>query len=125
MARDLSVRLENDRPGELARLVQALTGSGVNIEGVTEVEGVVHILARDPRAARQALRAEGYAIDAELEVLMVPMPDRPGELAMIMKRFAEADINVRFLYLATDTRVVIGVDDLTEARSVLSQRLTN
>ncbi|TME44337.1 MAG: hypothetical protein E6I56_12525 [Chloroflexi bacterium] len=83
MARDLAVRLENDRPGELARLIQALTGSGVNIEGVAEVEGVVHILARDPREARAALRSGGYAIDAELEVLMVPMPDRPGELAMV------------------------------------------
>lgn len=125
MARDLSVRLERDIPGELARLVQALTGSGVNIEGITEVEGVVHLLARDPRSLRQALRAGGYAIDAELEVLMVPMPDRPGELSMIMKRLAEADVNVKFVYLATDTRVVIGVDDITEARVILAQRLTN
>jgi hypothetical protein len=125
VARDLSVRLENDRPGELARLVQSLTRSGVNIEGITEVEGVVHILARDPRAARSALRTGGYAIDAELEVLMVPMPDRPGELQMIMQRLADAELNVRFLYIATDTRVVIGVDDITEARAVLSQRITN
>jgi hypothetical protein len=125
VARDLSVRLENDRPGELARLVQSLTRSGVNIEGITEVEGVVHILARDPRAARNALRSGGYAIDAELEVLMVPMPDRPGELQMIMQRLADAELNVRFLYIATDTRVVIGVDDITEARAVLSQRITN
>ena len=125
MARDLSIRLENDRPGELARLVQSLTGSGVNIEGVAEVEGVVHVLARDPRSARAALRAGGYAIDAELEVLMLPMTDRPGELAMTMKRLAEAEVNVRFLYLATDTRVVIGVDDITQARAVLSQRRTS
>jgi hypothetical protein len=125
VARDLTVRLENDRPGELARLVQALTGSGVNIEGITEVEGVVHILARDPREARAALRSGGYAIDGELEVLMLPMPDRPGELAMTMKRLAEAEINVRFLYLGTDTRVVIGVDDITQARAVLSQRRTS
>ena len=125
MARDLTVRLENDRPGELARLVQALTGSGVNIEGVAEVEGVVHVLARDPRSARTALRSGGYAIDAELEVLMLPMPDRPGELSMIMKRLAEAEVNIKFLYLATDTRVVIGVDDITQARAVLSQRRTS
>jgi hypothetical protein len=125
VARDLTVRLENDRPGELARLVQALTGSGVNIEGITEVEGVVHILARDPGQARAALRSGGYAIEAELEVIMIPMPDRPGELAMTMKRLAEAEINVRFVYLGTDTRVVIGVDDITQARSVLSQRRTS
>ena len=125
MARDIAVRLENDRPGELARLVQALTGQGVNIEGIAQVEGTVHVLARDPRSARAALRSGGYAIDSELEVLMVPMPDRPGELSMIMKRLAEAEVNVKFLYIGTDTRVVIGVDDITQARSVLSQRRTS
>jgi len=56
---------------------------------------------------------------------MVPMPDRPGELAMIMKRLAEAEVNVKFLYLGTDTRVVVSVDDITQARAVLSQRRTS
>ena len=93
----------------------------MSIEGITEVESVVHVMARDPRSLRQALRDSGYAIDGELEVLMVPMPDRPGELAMIMRRLAEAGVNLRFVYLATDTRVVIGTDDITQARAVLSQ----
>src|ERR1700680_2044266 len=57
MARDLAVRLAADRPGELAGVVQALSNSGVNIDGLAEVEGVVHVLARDPSAARAALRA--------------------------------------------------------------------
>ena len=113
------MRLEADRPGELAAVVSALSRSGVNIEGIAEVGGVVHILARDPGAARSALRARGYTIDSELEVLMLPMPDRPGELSMIMLQLAEAEVNVRFLYLATATRVVIGVDDIAAARSAL------
>ena len=125
MARDLAVRLEVDRPGELGRLVQVLTRTGVNIEGIAEVDGLVHVLARDPRSARNALRDAGYNIDSELEVLMVPMPDRPGELAMIMRRLAEAEVNLKFVYLATDTRVVIGTDDITQARAVLAQRPTS
>jgi hypothetical protein len=28
-------------------------------------------------------------------------------------------VNLRFIYLATDTRVVIGVDDITRARAAL------
>ena len=119
MGRDLTVRLTADRPGELARVVQALSRAGVNIEGVAEVEGVVHVLARDPGAARAALRSGGYTIDGEVEVLVLPMTDRPGELAMIMQRLADASVNVRFVYLATETRVVIGVDDITQARQVL------
>jgi len=125
VARDLAVRLEVDRPGELGRLVQVLTRTGVNIEGIAEVDGLVHVLARDPRSARNALRDAGYNIDSELEVLMVPMPDRPGELAMIMRRLAEAEVNLKFVYLATDTRVVIGTDDITQARAVLAQRPTS
>lgn len=121
VGRNLTVRLPADRPGELAAVVQALSRAGVNIEGLAEVEGVVHVLARDPNAARTALRSGGYTIDGEVEVLVLPMPDRPGELSMIMQRLADASVNVRFVYLATETRVVIGVDDITQARQVLDQ----
>jgi hypothetical protein len=119
VGRNLSVRLSQDRPGELASLVQTLSQAGVNIEGLAEVEGVVHVLARNPTAARAALRTAGYTITGELEVLVLPMTDRPGELSMIMQRLADASVNVRFVYLATETRVVIGVDDVSQARQVL------
>ena len=119
MGRDITVRLGEDRPGALAALVQALSRSGVNIEGIAEVDGVVHVLARDPSAARAALRAGGYPIDGELEVVVLPMSDRPGELSMVMQRLAEAGVNLRFVYLATGTRVVIGVEDITRARAAL------
>ena len=119
MARDLSVRLGEDRPGELAQLVQALSESSVNIEGIAEVNGTVHVLAKNPTAARAALRGAGYEIEGEREVVMLPMPDRPGELGMIMQRLAEAQVNVKFVYLATDTRVVIGAEDIIRARQAL------
>jgi hypothetical protein len=119
VARDLTVRLAEDRPGALAGVVQALSRSGVNIEGIAEIEGAVHVLARDPNAARTALRSGGYEIEGELEVVVLPMPDRPGELHMILRRLADAGVNVRFAYLATDTRVVIGADDVTRARQAL------
>ena len=38
---------------------------------------------------------------------------------------ASAEINIRFLYLATDARVGIGADDITQARAVLSERRTS
>ena len=119
MGRDLTLHLTEDRPGELAKVAQTLSNSGVNIEGIAEMGGVVHVLARDPSAARSALRAGGYTIDSELEVLVLPMTDRPGELSMIMQRLADASVNLRFIYLATGTRVVIGAEDITRARAVL------
>ena len=119
MGRDLALRLTTDQPGELSRVAQTLSRSGVNIEGIAEIEGVVHVLARDPSRAKSALRAGGYTIENELEVLVLPMTDRPGELSMIMQRLADASVNLRFIYLATETRVVIGVDDISRARAVL------
>jgi hypothetical protein len=47
------------------------------------------------------------------------MPDRPGELSMILLRLAEAGVSVRFLYLLTETRVVIGTDDISAAREAM------
>ncbi|HYM50903.1 MAG TPA: hypothetical protein VET65_10095 [Candidatus Limnocylindrales bacterium] len=119
MARDLRLKLGEDRPGQLAALVEALSRSGVNIEAVAEVDGLVHVLARDTSAVRAALRGSGYTIEEEREVLMLPMPDRPGELGMALRRLADANVNVRFLYLATETRVVIGTDDVMKARAAL------
>jgi hypothetical protein len=37
-----------------------------------------------------------------------------------MRRLADADINVDLVYLATDTRLVIGPDDLDAARAALA-----
>jgi len=125
MGRDLALKLTTDRPGELARVAQTLSSAGVNIEGIAEIGGIVHVLARDPGAARSALRAGGYTIDGELEVLVLPMTDRPGELTMIMQRLADASVNLRFIYLATDTRVVIGADDITRARAALESSSKN
>src|SRR2546426_3932310 len=107
MGRDLALRLTTDRPGELARVAQTLSRSGVNIEGIAEIDGVVHVLARDPSAARASLRAGGYPIEGELEGLVMPMTDRPGEPAMITRRLADASVHVRFVYLGTETPVVI------------------
>ena len=119
VARDLTVRLGEDRPGALATLVQALSRSGVNIEGLAEIDGTVHLLIRNPGAARSAIRAGGYEIEDEHEVLLLPMPDRPGELSMILRRLADAGVNVRFAYLATETRVVIGAENISRARQAL------
>jgi hypothetical protein len=121
MATDLTLTLAEDRPGALSAVTEALGGAGTNIEGLTEVEGHVHVLVEDAAAARQALQAAGLAVHREEEVLLATPPDRPGELGKITGSLAGAGVSVRFLYLATNTRVVIGVDDLERGREALSR----
>jgi hypothetical protein len=122
MATDLTVQLE-DRPGTLAQLGEALGNAGVNIDGLCAVtgggRGEIHVLVEDASAARQALEGAGMQVSGEQEVLVVDAQDRPGELGRIARAVADAGANINLAYVAADTRVVIGADDLEKARGAV------
>ena len=111
---DLAVTLPEDRPGMLAKAVNALSGAGINLEGHAEMEGVVHVLTTDPAATRDALVEAGFRVLKEQQVVLVPVEDKPGSAAGIFRRIADAKVNIRFSYLATGNRLVIGADSLSE-----------
>jgi hypothetical protein len=125
MLTDIVVPLD-DRPGELARVGEALGNAGINIEGAMgfahEGRGFVHILVEDAAAARRALEAEGLSVGAESEPVIMDIGadvDTPGSLGRSARAAADAGINLRFLYLATKGRAVVGVDDPGAARRAL------
>jgi hypothetical protein len=110
------LKLQTDRPGSFSAVTEALAGAGLNIEGVTEVGGEVHLLVPDGARAKQVLEAAGLHVDSESDPVIVKLQDRPGELAGVTRRLAGAGVDVRVVYLATDTRVVLVVDDPEKAR---------
>lgn len=122
MTKDLTVILE-DRPGTLADLGEALGKAGVNIEGICgfecEGKGVIHVLVEDAASARQALVEAGIEVKKESPVIVLDVVDKPGELGNICRKIADEGVNIDFLYAATRTRIVIGVDDLDKVRSVI------
>ncbi|MFQ6000483.1 MAG: ACT domain-containing protein [Anaerolineae bacterium] len=122
MMKDLTVILE-DRPGTLADMGEALGKAGINIEGscgfAIEGKGVGHILVEDAGAARRALEEVGIEVGDEREVLVLEIEDRPGALGEVSRRIANAGVNIELVYLATNTRLVIGADDLDKARAAL------
>ena len=122
MAIDLTVILE-DRPGTLADMGEALGKAGINIEGLcgfpSEGKGVIHILVEDGPTARRALEEAGLEVRSERQVLILDVEDRPGEFGRICRRIANAGINIDLVYLATNTRLVVGADDLDKARTVI------
>ena len=120
VATDLAVTLPEDRPGMLAKAVSALSGAGINLEGHAEMEGVVHVLTTDVGRTRQALESSGFRIVKEQEVVLVAVEDQPGSAASIFRRIAEAKVNIRFSYLATRNRLVIGADHLNDLLAALS-----
>ena len=122
MAKNLTITLE-DRPGILAELGEALGGAGVNIEGfcgwASGGTGTLHLLVEDAAAARSALEQAGFQVTADRDVLVVNIEDRPGALGVIARRVAGADVSLDLAYLATNTRLVLGAEDLESVRSAV------
>ena len=119
--KDIKVALEN-RPGSLADMGEALGNAGVNIEGMCgpcEGDGTAHLLVDDADAARAALSEAGIEVKEESDVLVIQVPDKPGALGEICRRIGDAGVNIDYFYAATNTRIVLGVDDLEKAKSVV------
>ena len=120
MAKDLAILVE-DRPGQAVAVFDALGQARIKVEGTygSGREGIVHVLVQDVAAARQALAAAGLEVRDEHEVLVLSLVERPGDAADVLRRLAQAGVNVDFYYVATHTRLVIGVDDLEKARAAM------
>jgi len=122
MAKDMTVVLK-DRPGTLADMGEALGRAGINIDGICGVhcqdETAIHILVEDVDGARRALEASGIEVSDEREVLIMEVEDRPGVVGDVARSIANAGVNIELVYLATNTRLVIGTDDLEKARAAV------
>jgi hypothetical protein len=125
MPKDLTVVLQ-DRPGELAKLGDAMGEAGVNIDGLCaftgEGRGIIHVLVEDGNvpAARQALDGAGMGIADEREVLVVDIEDRPGSLGELARTLGETGVNIELAYTTFGgIKLVIATDDLESARAAL------
>ncbi len=122
MFKDLTIVLD-DTPGQLAMVGEVLGRAAVNIEGICGMrsgnKGVVHILVSEWTKARKALEVSRIQVTEEKDVLVMEVEDRPGNLGNIARRLAAGRVNVNLAYLATSTRLVLGVDDIEAARGIL------
>lgn len=122
MATDLTVILQN-RPGTLADVGEALGNAGINIEGVCgfpcEGEGILHVLVADGDSAQAALTAAGQTVQGMRDVLVVDVEDKPGEFGLVCRQVADAGVNIDLVYAASQTRLVLGADDLGKASAAL------
>jgi hypothetical protein len=117
MATDLTISVE-DRPGGLASVGEALGNAGINIEGLCghgmEGRGIIHVCVQDGAAARQALEAAGVKVEGEADAILGPPvanADKPGTMGPMARAIADAGINVRAAYMASNSRVVMVTDD--------------
>jgi hypothetical protein len=122
MAFDLTIDIENT-PGALANVAAAISDAGVNIAAATCIgpsdRAELHILVPHAEAARHLLAISHVPVTREREVVVIDVEDRPGVLADLARRVAEAEVNIDLLYVATRNRVVFGAADVAALRTAL------
>ena len=122
MAYDLVIDIDNT-PGALAEVAAAISDAGVNIAAATCLgagkSAELHILVPHAEAAKHALAISHLAVSREREVVVVEVQDRPGVLADLTRKIAEAGINLELVFVATRNRVVFGAQDLAAVRAAL------
>jgi hypothetical protein len=120
---DLVIEIPNE-PGALARVAAAISDAGVNLAAATcmgsadQVE--LHILVPHAEPARHALAISQLAATREREVVVVEVEDRPGVLADLTRKVAQAGIDLELVYVATQNRLVFGAADLPGLKSALA-----
>jgi hypothetical protein len=123
MATDLTIALV-DQPGSLAKASDALGRAGVNIDGacgyVCETQGVYHVLVHDLEGGRRALMNGGFTIEDERRVVATEVENRPGAAAALLRKVAEAGVNVDLLYMTLDGRLVLGGTDISGIERALA-----
>jgi hypothetical protein len=124
LAKDLTLTLTADRPGTLAAVLEAVAKARVNIEGYAEVEGILHLVAKDPAAARRALEGAGFQVREEKEVVLLDVQDKSGIAAGIFQRIADANVNVNFSYLATNNRIIVGAESAQKVADLFPKEKT-
>ncbi len=123
ITKQLAIFLDN-RPGTLARVAQALAEAKINVYAFTTSDTVDHTVVRmvvsDYRKALHLFEEHGTLV-VEDDVLMIEGDNKPGSLARIAQRLADAKVNIEYGYCATpaDARKGLLVLRVREPRKAL------
>jgi hypothetical protein len=123
--RDFAIHV-TDRPGEIARVANALARKDVNIKSIAGMgmnnQGLIRVIADDIEAARSALRESNIRFE-ESELVQVLLENKAGELANIAAKLSNAGQNVHAVYvtgLEGDlVELAFAVDDAKKAKKAL------
>src|SRR5690348_11476734 len=122
VAYDLVVEIPNE-PGALASIAKAISDAGVNLAAATCLGTTdhvdLHILVPHAEAARHALAISQVGVSHEREVVVVDVEDRPGVLADLTRKVAQAGVDLDLVYVATRNRLVFGSPDLDGLKRAL------
>lgn len=122
----LVVTVEN-KPGVLAQIASTLGQADVNILAALapEVKGKakLRLVVDNPGKAKELLKAAKMRV-AEEEAIAMSLEHRPGALAELTQKLAQAKINIKYAYAtaasgSAKATVILAVPNVTKALSVL------
>ena len=96
----ISVFVEN-KPGALSEITASLAEAGIDLKAFTIADksefGVLRFLSDSPTQALALLKRNGW-VASKTPVISVRMAHKPGSLAKILKIFADALVQVEYMY---------------------------
>jgi hypothetical protein len=117
--------LINDRPGELAKVTDALAMNGINIMAIASERcenPIIRIVTDDERSTRAALNKANMKF-RENELIVIELQDRPGELSKMAKMLAKSGVNVESIHIlgkgTITTSIALVVDNYKKASEIL------
>ncbi|ORJ57429.1 hypothetical protein [Geothermobacter hydrogeniphilus] len=120
--------IAGDRKGLIADLTELLAAGGVNILTINAQcaagSAYLRLRAEPYDRALALLRDAGYQAVSD-QVLVLRIPDRPGNLARVARRLAEQGVDIRGLTMVQRDAgfcvVAVATDDRDTARQVLRE----
>jgi hypothetical protein len=123
------VELKN-KPGELARVTEAIAQKGINILAFTGAtcgdSGSIVLLTNDEAGTKSAIQGLG-ATARTVELVVASLGNEPGTLALVARRLANAGVNIEAA-LPTGmeggkVNVAFATDNPAKAREVIGERV--
>jgi hypothetical protein len=94
------VFVEN-KPGALSEITASLAEADIDLKAFTIADksefGVLRFLSDSPTQALALLKRNGW-VASKTPVISVRMANKPGSLATILKIFADAGVQVEYMY---------------------------
>ena len=124
------VIVTKNRAGLVADISEALATRGINIETLDAEEvqdlAVVELTVDRYDVALQALRDAGFEAITE-DAIVVRLPDEPGALAKVARKFKEANIDLRSVRILGRQQgsalVALATERTDEARALVKDHL--
>ncbi|MCX8199862.1 MAG: ACT domain-containing protein [Candidatus Micrarchaeota archaeon] len=122
MMKQITVVVQN-RVGALADVTEVLSRSGINIISISaqgfENNGVIRVLTTDMNTALHDLSKAGFNAMVN-DIIVLKLPDKPGELYKITKKLSKEGLNLRAVYIIgkENDRTVVAIDPEDYQRAV-------